>query len=177
MPFEWSLHPPILHGTYHHPSEIPPVVHRLATEYEGTLPHRMGFNLPLTSTGKQTLKDTIKLAWDNAQYLIVYPKKDPQTRRHELLHARYHLDPAYRQHVETLWQSLTPKQQQRVRQTLRALHYPDTLLLDEFQAYYYTEKPRFFGLPAPSVEDALKRKAPLLTEWSPCGSSGSSSCR
>jgi hypothetical protein len=32
-------------------------------------------------------------------------------------------------------------------------------------------------LPAPSVEDALKRKAPLLTEWSPCGSSGSSSCR
>lgn len=154
MPFKWFVQGPILHGTYHHPSEIPPLLHQMATDYEGPIPHRTGFNLPLSSTAKRSLQDTLKGAvssaatWDTLQYLVVYPKADPQTRRHELLHARYHLDPAYRRHVQALWDSLTPQQQDRVRKTLRALQYPDNnaIFLDEFQAYYYTEKPRFFGI-------------------------------
>ena len=86
--------------------------------------------------------------WDTADYVIVYPKNDIQTKKHELLHALYAMNPHYRSHVNALWDSLTKKEQDRIYSVLRQLHYPDdpTLLLDEFQAYYYTEKPSFFGI-------------------------------
>jgi hypothetical protein len=58
------------------------------------------------------------------------------------------MNPSYRHQVQTLWDSLPHRDQERVRHTLLGLGYPDRpdLLLDEFQAYYYTEKRSFFGI-------------------------------
>jgi hypothetical protein len=70
----------------------------------------------------------------------------------------------YKQEVQSLWSSLSTSQQKKVISVLRALQYPDDpeILLDEFQAYYYTESPRFFGIqlpPQPQQRSSDKKKS------------------
>ena len=177
----------VFHITYQTPSDLPPTLLQLADDYEGVIPHRVGWNLPLTSSARRTLSTlfpalapALSLSSASAPgspspsasaavaasvaasasasasaaaavtYLIVYPAKDIQTKKHELLHARYAMDPTYRQQVMTLWKSLSLAHQTKVLRVLRDLQYPEReeLLVDEFQAYYFTEPSRFFGIPS-----------------------------
>jgi hypothetical protein len=57
------------------------------------------------------------------------------------------MDPVFQQEVKELWGSFSPSFQERVTQQLIKMNYPNNpdILLDEFQAYYFTEKPNFFG--------------------------------
>lgn len=168
------LHDRVLHISYHAPSDLPAALLRLADEYEGPIPHRIGWNLPVTSTVLPTLTalfPTLLTCTTPPLYLIVYPVRDIQTKKHELLHARYAMDPVYRCQVRALWTSLTRKEQEKVLHVLRTLQYPDReeLLLDEFQAYYLTEPPRFFGIslhPLPSSA-SLPSLPSLLSPASP----------
>ena len=146
---EWFIKDRILHGAYHTKEDIPDEVNQLATQYEGVIPDRTGWNIPMAFIKKHTTKQSFFDAYHtSADYIIVYPKNDIQTKKHELLHALYAMNPSYRSHVNSLWESLTKKEQGRIHSVLRLLHYPDdpSILLDEFQAYYYTEKPSFFGI-------------------------------
>ena len=171
------IHEGVFHITYQTPSDLPPTLLQLADDYEGVIPHRVGWNLPLTSSARRTLSTlfpalapALSLSSASASvaaslaasvaapapaaaavtYLIVYPAKDIQTKKHELLHARYAMDPTYRQQVMTLWKSLSLAHQTKVLRVLRDLQYPEQeeLLVDEFQAYYFTEPSRFFGIPS-----------------------------
>ena len=144
---EWFIKDRILHGTYVVKEDIPEEVNQLATQYEGAIPTRIGWNIPMSFIQKHASKQSFIHAYP-ADYMIVYPKGDVQTKKHELLHAMYALNPFYRSHVNGLWESLTKKEQDRIYSVLRSLHYPNdpAILLDEFQAYYYTEKPSFFGI-------------------------------
>ena len=156
----WCIKERVLHATYRSKTEIPDDLLRLTDAYEGAIPNRVGWNIPFSFLSPaSTLSPTsfpspaLSPLWNalrnkEAEYLVVYPEKDIQTKKHELLHARYKMDPMYQQEVRVLWTSLSDADQKRVHALLRGLHYPDNpdILLDEFQAYYFTEPPSFFGL-------------------------------
>ena len=175
---KWCIKERVLHATYRSKTEIPDDLLRLTDAYEGVIPNRVGWNIPfsfLESTPSSAPASTpcpcpapaLAPLWDalrtkGAEYLVVYPEKDIQTKKHELLHARYKMDPVYQQEVRALWASLSDADQKRVHALLRGLHYPDNpdILLDEFQAYYFTEPPSFFGLTLSRTRSLSKKKSP-----------------
>lgn len=113
-----------------------------ANRYEGNISSRIGFNFPMNIVEKSN-----SLRKYEADYIIVYKKGDILTKKHELRHAMYFLDKDYRLSVQTLWDSLSSSSQSSILAMLLKMKYPNdmTILLDEFQAYYYTEKKGFFG--------------------------------
>jgi len=115
----------------------------LADIYEGSIKNRIGFNFPMKIVPPSNLLRKYK-----ADYVIVYKQKDIQTKKHELRHAMFFLDKEYRDSVEKLWNSITDVSKQKILTLLKKMNYPDDqkILLDEFQAYYYTEKQNFFPI-------------------------------
>ncbi len=65
---------------------------------------------------------------------------------HERMHAKFYLDASYRQKVEEEWWSLPRKTQDHITKFLNRLGYPESVHLDEFQAYRATESENFFGI-------------------------------
>jgi hypothetical protein len=114
----------------------------IADRYEGNISSRIGFNFPMNIIEKSN-----SLRKHDADYIIVYKKGDVLTKKHELRHAMYFLDKEYRISIQTLWDSLSSSSQSSILTMLLKMKYPNnmTILLDEFQAYYYTEKKGFFG--------------------------------
>jgi hypothetical protein len=114
----------------------------IANRYEGNISSRIGFNFPMNIVEKSN-----SLRKHEADYIIVYKKGDVLTKKHELRHAMYFLDKEYRLSIQTLWDSLSSSSQSSILSMLLKMKYPNnmTILLDEFQAYYYTEKKGFFG--------------------------------
>jgi hypothetical protein len=82
----------------------------------------------------------------NPRYIIALIAGDHHTKRHEFQHARYHLDASYRESVQALWSNLGEKKRDQITSFLKKLGYSDQVLIDEFQAYYMTEKKNFFGM-------------------------------
>lgn len=147
----WFIKDRVLHATYRTKQDVPEELLHLADAYEGVIPKRVGWNLPFSFLKTCSFLPVMvekALQTDGAEYLIVYPQQDIQTKKHELLHAQYGMNAQYRDEVHALWTSLSVMEQTKVRRILRSLDYPDReeILLDEFQAYYFTESPRFFGL-------------------------------
>jgi hypothetical protein len=144
MPLLFEIHHRVLHIIYHTIHDITDTIYTIANAYEGSIPGRIGFNFPMRLVKK--LYPLSKIAQYDADYVIVYKKGDIATKRHEVQHAKYDMDPSYRKDIQTLWDSFSVQMQEKVRSTLRRMNYPDrhSLLLDEFQAYYFTEKKNFF---------------------------------
>lgn len=144
---KWIVEDRILHGIYEKKEGIPDEVLSLANAYEGEIPHRTGFNFPMAFVRSTTKKHPILRYEAVAEYVIVYRKGDLSTKRHELQHAKYGMNANYRKEIKDLWESLTTKERDRITTLLLAMRYPprEEILLDEFQAYYFTEKPNFFG--------------------------------
>ena len=140
----FEIHHRVLHIIYQTLHDITDTIHTIANAYEGVIPGRIGFNFPMRLVRK--LYPTSNIAKYDADYVIVYKKGDIATKRHEVQHAKYDMDPVYRKDIQTLWDSFSVQMQEKVRSTLRRMNYPDrhSLLLDEFQAYYFTEKKNFF---------------------------------
>lgn len=139
----------ILHVIYNKGC-VPSEIEDIATFYEGKINNRFGFNFPMKIVldfYKDTkLKKSIILPYSNcAEYVIVYKKGDISTKKHEIQHAKFFMDQTFRQSVDALWNSLSVKYRDRVTNMLKKMNYPDSVLLDEFQAYYFTELPNFFG--------------------------------
>ena len=138
----FEIHHRVLHIIYHTLHDITDMIHTIANAYEGIIPGRIGFNFPMRFVRK--LCPTSDIAKYDADYVIVYKKGDIATKRHEGQHAKYDMDPVYRKSIQMLWDSFSTEMQEKVRSTLRRMNYPPSLLLDEFQAYYFTEKKNFF---------------------------------
>ena len=160
---EWTVKEYVLHGIYDTKEDLSKEILDLATRYEGAIPGRIGWNIPFSFLRCQQdvySKSLIKTYGKKAEYLVVYPKKDIQTKRHELLHAKYAMDQTYRKKIHTLWESLLPDDKDRIQTVLCKLHYPDDpeIQLDEFQAYYYTERPSFFGLRSICKSDQIPKE-------------------
>lgn len=135
----------VLHLIYSSISDIPSILLEICDAYEGATYKRVGFNVPMAFLRSHTPRHSL-VAYD-ADYIIGYPEKDILTKRHELQHAKYYMDSSYRDSISKLWNSFAPSFQHKVKQQLLHMKYPnrDDILLDEFQAYYTTEKPNFFG--------------------------------
>lgn len=116
----------------------------LASEYEGNMKGRVGFNFPIAPKMKlpQWLQPHIN---KEIKYLIAYKDGDVATKQHELQHAKYYLDTAFRAKVKEIWDSLSESVQSTISGMLIKMGYPEHVMMDEFQAYLFTEKPNFFG--------------------------------
>ena len=135
----------VLHFIYQYVTDIPDHIIAICDAYEGHIKGRIGFNFPMSVVKRIDPSSTL-LSYE-ADYFIGYQQRDIMTKRHELQHARYHMDPEFRREVKTLWESFSSPFQKRAVHLLLKMNYPNNpdLLLDEFQAYYFTEKPNFFG--------------------------------
>lgn len=144
---KWLIVNRVLHGVYEKKEMIPDEVLLIADLYEGKMEERIGWNFPM-SLVKKFKKHPLLSYSENADYVILYRKGDIETKRHELQHARYAMDENFRREVSEIWRSFTEKERRICKEMLLRMKYPDReeILLDEFQAYYYTEKPNFFGI-------------------------------
>ena len=136
----------IIHCIYKSVDQIEDLV-KIADEYEGKISGRYGMNFPISiikKTKSNIIKEILKYT-KSAEYVIVYKKGDYKTKMHELQHAKYYIDAKFREDVKQLWDSLQSKYKSNIIYMLKKMGYPDHVLLDEFQAYYYTEKDNFFG--------------------------------
>jgi len=142
---EFIVKDKVLHIIYGSLKELTREIIEIANAYEGEIENRIGFNYPVSFVKKVKPKSSLLIY--NTDYIIVYKKGDIQTKRHELQHALYCLDQEFKSNVLTLWNSFSEDYRQNIIQILLQMNYPNNfeILLDEFQAYYYTEKPNFFG--------------------------------
>jgi hypothetical protein len=139
--------------------------------YEGaTATRRQGINFPRetwqqwykgvpakerTAVHKQ-LDDALR-ADPGIRYVIAYRQGDVQTRKHELQHAKYALDAAYRARADAIWAQLTPEQRKLIGAFLDRLGYPAKVHADEWQAYLFTESDNFFGIKLDAAKLELTR--------------------
>lgn len=121
----------------------------MADMYEGHVSHRQGFNFPMKTVRPfiKNKKSFFSPYVNTADYVISYKDGDVLTKKHELQHAKYFIDQTFSQSVKDLWESFPSSYQKGVIGMLIRMGYPNdkNILLDEFQAYYFTEKPFFFG--------------------------------
>jgi hypothetical protein len=104
----------------------------------------IGFNFPMKIVPKEN--DLYKYI-EEVDYVIVYKHGDIKTKNHELCHAKYFTDKNYKDSADALWNSLTNVSKKNIIDMLIRMKYKNNMdiLIDEFQAYYYTEKSNFFG--------------------------------
>ncbi len=142
---EFSIKDLILHITYNKKENISKEIIEIANAYEGEIKERIGFNFPISFVKNKFPKS--RLLSYKAEYVIVYQKKDIHTKKHELQHALYALSPSLQLQVKELWESFSKSYKDKVKELLLKMKYPndEKILLDEFQAYYFTEKENFFG--------------------------------
>lgn len=117
-------------------SDIDPI----ANLYEELLPGRIAFNIPIKFLKNTTLEKYMK---DN-KYFICYCRKID--RKHEFLHAMYFLSDEYRNLINSLWNSLSNVDQNKVNSILKSLGYEDKFIIDEFQAYVFTDGWKYFNV-------------------------------
>jgi hypothetical protein len=128
-----------------------------STEQEGFIPGRIGHNIPMDTIHSYMLKiknhstsknnssveqrfiyNLIKEKYPETKYIIGYKKGDILTKKHEFQHAKYFLNPSFREEVNLLWFSLSSSIRQKYIDYLIMLGYPPETHIDEFQAYYFT---------------------------------------
>jgi hypothetical protein len=128
---------------------IPEEIIKIADIYEGKIDNRIGINFPMEIVEKYKGENEIKKNnYNNScEYVIVYKKGDKITKEHELMHAKYYMDKNYKEKIINIWREMEDKNKDKVKKMLKKMGYPDdeNILIDEFQAYYYTEKSNFFG--------------------------------
>ena len=115
----------------------------ISNVYEGALKqNREGHNFPSSYITNE--HQLYKYIAPNCVYVIgVYT---PLSLQHELLHARFYADFDYRQQIHNEWNSLSETIKNHITSFLKRLGYKDEVIIDEYQAYRYTEKSNFFGI-------------------------------
>lgn len=117
---------------FHDISKMSEEMEKYSVKYEGYIPGRIGYNFPN----------------EDGSYTIAYLKGDYATKMHELRHAMYYLDSDYRNYINNLWSSLDDNTKRIIECFLKRCGYAESIFIDEFQAYAFTEKDpeKFFGL-------------------------------
>jgi len=110
-----------------------------------------GYHFP-TSILREYIKfndSPLKKYANVADFIVAYKNEDELSKNHQRQHAKYFTDPNFREAVKELWDSFTPEYRADVKEKLNKSDKPDDdeSLIDEFQAFYFTEKPNFFKPP------------------------------
>jgi hypothetical protein len=116
---------------------------KISQRYEGLLINPEGHNFPASYVTKSdNIYDFV--IKNKIQYIIgVYNFNSIQ---HEKLHAKYYLDEKYKNKIDDEWEQLDETIRNHIIIFLKKLGYCDKVLIDEYQAYRYTEKNNFFGI-------------------------------
>jgi hypothetical protein len=142
---EYKYSDNIIHIIYK--NNIPNYIEDIANLYEGDISNRVGVNFPISILEKYKGHKGKLLQYSEAKYVIVYKKGDKMTKEHELMHAKYYIDDEYKKKVKEFWYDINESSRKKIILMLKKMGYPENteILIDEFQAYYYTEKKNFFG--------------------------------
>ena len=150
---EYNCKDEVLHIIYR--KTIPKYITDIADTYEGKINNRIGINFPMDivkdlnkERSKQKDKNEIEEYIDKAKYVVVYKKGDKLTKDHEMLHYKYYIDKEYKNKIKEIWDNMKKDVKKKVLSMLKKMGYPEDneeILIDEFQAYYYTERDNFFG--------------------------------
>lgn len=120
----------------------------ISNAVEGTIANRLGHNFVLSDTDRlhHGLRKACGLP-KQVRYVIATLEGDAHSIRHEMCHARYYLEPPYKDLVQRVWEGgLTAPQRHAITAFLSRLKYDEVSHVDEFQAYLVTEKHNFFGM-------------------------------
>jgi hypothetical protein len=113
----------------------------ISNKYEGIIKSRLGHNFPSNIIPSDHILSKYK---SKCSYVIgIY---NSQSIAHELLHAKYYMDEKYRTKIIAEWNDLPEKTRSHITIFLKKLGYGDNVIIDEYQAYRYTESPNFFGI-------------------------------
>lgn len=115
---------------------------KISNNYEGVIIGRSGHNFPsIYIPEKNHFLSQYK---NNCDYVIgIY---NHNSLSHELLHAKFYLDSNYKNKIINEWNELGEKKQIYITNFLTKLGYVNKVIIDEYQAYRYTEKDNFFGI-------------------------------
>ncbi len=113
----------------------------ISNSYEGIIKNRQGHNFPIN-----LIPDNHKLAKykNKCKYLIAVI--NIKFLPHELLHAKYYLDNSYKMNIIEEWNNLNVLHKIHIENFLLKLGYNKENIIDEYQAYKYTENNNFFGI-------------------------------
>jgi hypothetical protein len=119
------------------------ILDKVSNRYEGELKNREGHNFPADSVIK-TDEIYKYVKENNIKYIIaIYNAK---SIKHEELHAKYYLDDEYKNKIQKEWNDMDSQKKEYIIKFLKRLGYSDKVIVDEYQAYRYTEKSNFFGI-------------------------------
>ncbi len=122
-------------------SKMNAILDPISNAYEGVLNNREGHNFPSSYIPKSHILHKYK---DQCTYVIgVYNGK---SITHELLHAQFYIDISYKNRIIQEWNELSATKRDYLVLFLKRLGYSDAVLIDEYQAYRYSEAPNFFGI-------------------------------
>ena len=114
----------------------------LSNAYEGPLINRQGHNFPSNFIPcKSHLLSPYKT---KCSYVIGMYNSSGMA--HELLHAKYFMDLKYKIQINKEWAELSDAHRAHITQFLKSMGYSDKVIIDEYQAYRYTEPANFFGI-------------------------------
>ena len=113
----------------------------ISNEYEGrSMTNRIGHNFPSSFIPKDHILFPFK---DKSRYVLGITSQ--ASLPHELLHAKFFMDKSYHDEQCTEWKSYKQETRDKITAFLKRLGYPDSVIIDEYQAYKNTEKENFFG--------------------------------
>lgn len=119
------------------------ILDSISNKYEGILINREGHNFPSTFIPDDST--LLKQYKKSCKYVIgVY---NPIGIAHEMLHAKYYIDSEYREKINNEWNNeLTNEQRNYITRFIKSMGYSDKVIIDEYQAYRYSEPENFFGI-------------------------------
>jgi hypothetical protein len=113
----------------------------ISNNYEGIIKNREGHNFPSQFIPKNHL---LSKYINECKYVIgIYNNKDI---KHEMLHAKYYIDKDYYQKINKEWNEIEPNIKEYLTKFLKKLGYSESVIIDEYQAYRYSESDNFFGI-------------------------------
>jgi hypothetical protein len=112
----------------------------ISNRYEG-LSILEGHNFP-ASFIKKTDRIYNFVKKNKIEYVIGIYNSD--SLLHEKLHAKYYFDKKYKQQIDQEWNNIDVNKKNKIITFLKNLGYNDKVLIDEYQAYKYSEKDNFF---------------------------------
>ncbi len=113
----------------------------ISDKYEGILKKRIGHNFPSEYIPSNHFLSEYKSL---CKYVIgIVNQKD---LAHELAHAKFYLEPDYKNKIINEWNNFDKQTQTYLYNFLKKLGYSDNVIIDEYQAYRYTESDNFFGI-------------------------------
>lgn len=101
------------------------------------------FSLFTLTDREQKLRDITSKFKDKLYYIICTKADDKVTLKHELIHAHYYLNPAYRQEVDVLIRHMDKDVKKKLIKELKEWGYAKHVMADEINAYIATSSHKY----------------------------------